>query len=133
MSEDLPLAEGGHLPADGSMAWVGEVSAPLSPAQVAEFRERFAETMRSGRGHQVIQPERLSPDEIRSLLRECVTVVAPGETLVLRFAPGSITDERHATYQRTLMEAAEQGGWPRMVVVQADEMAVAQAPEHGDG
>ena len=40
----------------------------------------------------------LAPGEIRQLLRECVTVVAPGETLVLR-CPESWTPEQAGMMQ----------------------------------
>jgi hypothetical protein len=50
---------------------------PLTDAEAAEFKERFAEAVRP-----------LTPDQIRQLLRECVTVVKPGEVLILRALEG---------------------------------------------
>jgi hypothetical protein len=66
----------------------------------------------------------LTPDQICHLLRECVTVVGPGETLVLRFAP-DVPVSRLAEYQIVLNAAHEHDGWPKVVVVAADELAVA--------
>jgi hypothetical protein len=48
---------------------VTEVS-EWTPEQAGEFRRAMAEA--------------LTPDQVRQLLRECVTVVKPGETLIVR-------------------------------------------------
>src|ERR1039457_1915326 len=48
----------------------------------------------------------LSPDEIRQLLRECVTVVKPGETLVVR-VPLTWTPDDVNRYSRTIGELNE--------------------------
>jgi hypothetical protein len=54
--------------------------------QVAEFGRLFDETMQQEpHSHRVLcQPPPLTPEQVRYLLRECVTVVGPGETLVIR-------------------------------------------------
>ena len=60
-------------------------STPMSDADAAEFRERFGEAMKDGRYQTTVLPPRfLTEDQVRQLLAECVTVVKPGETLVLR-------------------------------------------------
>jgi predicted SAM-dependent methyltransferase len=71
----------------------------------------------------VAAPDRtLSPDEARALLRECVTVVRPGETLVIRVPP-SWTAYQVQEYQ----EYADAAGLPfRVLVVMGDELAVAE-------
>jgi len=69
----------------------------------------------------------LSPAEIRSLLRECVTIVKPGETLILRcgryWTPNQVRE-----IQDMLDHAAE---WRELgftaLVVPADELGVAEA------
>lgn len=69
----------------------------------------------------------LTPDEARALLRECVTVVKPGETLVLRVPWG--TSPNHL---RELTDAlnCEWEGEPllpfRTVVVPGDGLGVVQ-------
>lgn len=62
-------------------------SVPLGDEEAARFKEEYDAAMRDF-GH---QPLRILPsvppltsDEVRYLLRECVTVVKPGETLVIR-------------------------------------------------
>ena len=57
--------------------------APMTDEQAAEFRERFAEVAAEYR-LTILPRSSLTEDEIRQLLRECVTVVKPGETLVIR-------------------------------------------------
>ena len=69
-----------------------------------------------------------SPDEVRALLRECVTVVRPGELLVIRVPYGTAADEARA-YQRVLESAREAWGISAVVVV-AEEFGV--IPAAGD-
>ena len=69
-----------------------------------------------------------SPDEVRALLRECVTVVRPGELLVIRVPYGTPADEARA-YQRVLESAREAWGISAVVVV-AEEFGV--IPAAGD-
>jgi hypothetical protein len=59
---------------------------PLTEAEEAQVRESAAEAARLGPMPPRIAPEppALSPAQVRYLLRECVTVVKPGETLVIR-------------------------------------------------
>lgn len=69
-----------------------------------------------------------TPDEVRSLLRECVTVVRPGEILVIR-VPYDTPWEDARSYQKVLDAAREAWGF-RAVVVTAEELGV--IPEAGD-
>ena len=121
-----------HTPLEEAAAAVAEgmaipVGMPMTEEQVAEFRERFAEAMRPFQ-HEVIEPDRLTPEDIRSLLRECVTVVAPGETLVLRLSE-SFTPSQAREWQDAL-NAGWDGGdpfWPfRVLVVIGEGLGVAQ-------
>jgi hypothetical protein len=67
----------------------------------------------------------LTPGEIRALLRECVTVVAPGETLIIRVKDWRPDQVRE--YQEALDGATQHLGWPKAIVVAGDEIGVAQA------
>jgi hypothetical protein len=68
--------------------------------------------------------EILSPDEVRQLLRECVTVVKPGETLIIR-----MHDNWTAAQMRELQDVLDSRELPfRTVVVTAAELGVAEAP-----
>jgi hypothetical protein len=67
------------------------------------------------------------PAQIRALLRECVTVVAPGETLIIR-AHRNWTPKQVGEYQRALDDAAEYLNLPfRAVALMGEEFAVAKA------
>lgn len=69
-----------------------------------------------------------TPDEVRALLRECVTIVQPGEVLVIRVPYGTPWEEARS-YQQALDTAREAWGF-RAVVVTAEELGV--IPEAGD-
>lgn len=70
----------------------------------------------------------LEPDEARSLLRECVTVVAPGETLVVR-----VSDWWTPKHTDEFMRYFDAQGFPfRMVLVPAEEFAVVRAGQASD-
>jgi hypothetical protein len=104
-------------------AWTGE--------QVAEFRKRLTEA--AGRRDLRIlpQPPPLSPDEVRCLLRECVTAVKPGETLVISsrdWTPSQIRE-----IQRILDAAHEDGTISfRVLALPGGELGVVQ-PESDEG
>ena len=56
---------------------------PMSDEETARFREDFEKAARQP--YRILSsPPPLTPDEVRYLLRECVTVVKPGETLIIR-------------------------------------------------
>ena len=77
----------------------------------------------------VIQPPPLTADEIRHLLSECVTVVKPGETLILR-VPWTTTPTQVRELQVVLDETTAWLELPfKALVVPGDELTVAQAPE----
>jgi hypothetical protein len=97
--------------------------------QVAEFGERFEALVAKGGALRVIpQQAPLTPDEIRSLLRECVTVVKPGEILVIRVPFGGITANQHREYAEHLEYYAEQHGIRAMIVL-GDELGVQEAAQ----
>jgi len=67
----------------------------------------------------------LSPVEVRHLLRQCVTVVKPGETLVIRL-PLETPPNQTAEYRAVLDQMRDAFGLTAVVVV-ADELGVMQA------
>lgn len=69
-----------------------------------------------------------NPAEVRALLRECVTIVGPGELLVIR-VPHATPYEEADAYQRVLDAARKEWGISA-VVVTADELGV--IPAAGD-
>ena len=69
--------------------------------QEAELAEAIGAALKAGpHEYKVIpRPPPLTRDEVRQLLRECVTVVGPGETLVIRgynWTPNQCRDIQHA-------------------------------------
>ena len=103
-------------------------SVPMTEAQAADFAERFKAAMADGsaRKLRILPPEPpLTKDQIRSLLRECVTVVKPGEVLVIR-APGDWTPGQLREYAEHLEYYAGEMGIRAMVVV-GDGLGVAEA------
>jgi hypothetical protein len=58
-------------------------SAPWTEAEQADFLVRYTEAIKQPPLILPLVPP-LTPEQIRCLLRECVTVVKPGETLVVR-------------------------------------------------
>ena len=99
---------------------------PLTEEQEAELRRAFDATMQPRAAHRVIQqPPHLSPDEIRQLLRECVTVVKPGETLVVRGTNWTPAQTREI--QQAMDEMHELGIVPfKALAVFGDELGVAE-------
>ena len=71
-------------------------------------------------------PPPLSPDEIRQLLRECVTVVKPGEHLILRI-PWSVTPTQVHELQDFATETAESLGLPfKVLILPGDGLAITE-------
>jgi len=103
--------------------------ARLTQPQLEEWRDRFQEQMASQDRHRlmVLPPvSSLTPDEMRDLLRECVTVVAPGETLIVRISP-DCTPAQVQEYQQRATEIAEhQGLGFKILVLPAEDLAVAR-------
>src|SRR5271166_1949931 len=115
------VAMAGHVAAD--MGIPAEM--PMTEEQVAEFRIRFAEAARHYEYRIIPQPPPLSPDEIRQLLSECVTVVKPGETLVIRGRDWTPMQTREI--QQVMDGLHEDGQVPfRALAVFGDELAVAE-------
>ena len=73
-----------------------------------------------------LEPPPLGPDEIRQLLRECVTVVKPGEILVLRCPEGARANEMDRLRRIATAQIGPDAGI-RVLVVPHLDMAVVEA------
>ena len=98
-----------------------------TPEQVAEFEHRFGETVRKHQIRWLPPGPLLTPELACELLRGCVTVVRPGEVLVVR-VPEPWTPDQAAEYQQWLNYEAGEAGIKALVVV-GEELGVA---EHQD-
>ena len=100
---------------------------PLTEAEETELRESIAEAAKLP--YRIIpQPPPLTPDEIRQLLRESVTVVKPGETLILR-VPWTTTPTQVRELQDSLTETEEYMEVPfKILVIPGDELTIAEQP-----
>jgi hypothetical protein len=98
---------------------------PLTEAEEAELRDSIAEAVKR---HDIrVIPQPLSPGEIRQILRECVTVVKPGETLILR-VPWTTGPNQVRELQDTLTAIREDMKAPfKVIVVPGDELTIAEA------
>ena len=101
----------------------------LTEAEQAGFIAAIAESRQRAR-HRILNAP-LAPDEVRQLVRECVTVVKPGETLVIRgrdWTPGQVRevqDWMDGDYESGRIDF-------RVLAVIGDELAVVK-PEASDG
>ena len=100
--------------------------------QVAEFKARFAEAAERHEMRLMPSPPTLEPGQVRHLLAECVTVVKPGETLVLRCPEGWTPEqaEEIAEHVRRWVKANEAD--IRVLVVPHLDMAVVQPETDAD-
>ena len=113
------------------MALAQPVTAEMTEEQAREFERDWQEAL-SKPQHLLVPPQHppLGEDEIRQLLRECVTVVKPGETLILRCGR-EWTPQQMREIQDMVDATAEWRGLGfKVLVVPADELGVAEAA-HG--
>ena len=88
---------------------------PLTAEQEAQLKRDFDETMRV-----------LTREQIRQLLRECVTVVKPGETLVVR-VPWRTTPTQVRELQQAIDDGADYLNLPfKTLVLPGDELGTAE-------
>jgi hypothetical protein len=96
--------------------------------QVKEFQRDLDAAMAKPLQYRVLSRPSLTEDEVRQLLRECVTVVRPGETLVIR-GDRNWTPMQVREVQDMLDGAAE---WRdlgfKVLVVPGEELGVAEPP-----
>ena len=105
--------------------------APLTEEEEAELRREFKETMRDKGpfAYRVLpSPPPLTPDEIRQLLRESVTVVKPGEILFFTPDDPNLTPTQLREIQDVIKWwLAENAPDVRVLVLPHGEMAAAGA------
>jgi hypothetical protein len=103
---------------------------PLTEDEAAEFRQRFEDAMKEPGPPRVMpQPPALTPEAIRTLLRECVTVIKPGETLIVR-VPWATPARTVYELGRVLHEQAEAAGAGfHTLVVPAAEIGAGEGPQ----
>ena len=106
------------------------VSAPpgnFSDAQVAELREALGAAMSGPYEHRILPSvPPLTPDQVRQLLRECVTVVKPGEHLILRI-PWTTTPTQVRELQDFVTDTAAWLDLPfKVLVLPGDELGIAE-------
>ena len=103
---------------------------PLTEEREAELRREFDETMPKAAGkpfrYRILpSPPPLTPDQVRQLLRECVTVVKPGEHLILR-VPWGTTPTQVRELQADLVKLTIWMDVPfKVLVLPGDELGVA--------
>ena len=100
----------------------------LTEEETAELKEQIAALQQEPFTHRVIPPPPpLTPEQIRQLLSECVTVVKPGETLVIRgrdWTPNQVRE-----IQQVMDALHEEGRIPfKALAIFGDELAVTEQP-----
>ena len=124
LEERVAALEARMAPMHLTFSSSGPAWEPLTEAEEAELREAIAEV--ANLPPRVIQPPPLTADEIRQLLSECVTVVKPGETLILR-VPWNTLPAQVRELQDALNDGIEYTQAPfKVFVVPGDELTVAE-------
>jgi hypothetical protein len=121
-----PLTPVEVVPGVTADGWIPP-SRALTDEEVADFRERFAAAAHDPH-HQLLPYWHLTPAEVRDLLRECVTVVKPGETLIVR-VPSSLTPAQSREYQDAMDSAIDY--WHlgfKALVLPAEGLGIVEAP-----
>jgi hypothetical protein len=106
----------------------------MSDEDVARFKEEFDAAMRDFRHQPRVLPPvpPLTAEEVRCLLRECVTVVKPGETLVIRDRNWTPNQAREL---QCAMDAVREDGRIgfKVLIVLGEELGVVQPDDSGKG
>lgn len=97
-----------------------------TPEQLADFERRRLERRSWPLVNFPPPAPALTPETAKALLRECVTVVSPGETLVVR-VPDTWTPQQAGEYQEHADIATASGriSFPVLVLI-GEELAVAK-------
>jgi hypothetical protein len=103
---------------------------PMTEEQTAEFRRLFDEAMQGRKPfayHVLPPPAPLTSDEIRQLLRECVTVVKPGEVLFFSCGDPNMTPVQMRELQEVFSAWLEyEAPDVKVLVLPHGEMGVAE-------
>jgi hypothetical protein len=102
----------------------------LTEAEKAGFVEALAEARERNRYRILNAP--LNPDEVRQLLRECVTVVKPGEVLFFRCPDDWTVQQARDLHECVRWWLDENAPTVKVMIVPDVEMAVVQ-PGAADG
>ena len=105
------------------------VSSPpgnFSDAQVAELQNALDDIAKNGPyTHRILpSPPPLTPEQIRQLLRECVTVVKPGEVLILRALEGWTPTQVRDVQEAAAMWLADNAPDVKALVIPPFEIAI---------
>jgi hypothetical protein len=104
----------------------------LTEEQAREFEREFQGALGRAQKLHILPPRQpLTEDEVRQLLRECVTVVRPGEVLILRVGPpGVFTPDQLREYQDSVTWWLDHNapGVQALVVIGEDGQIVRQEP-----
>ena len=102
---------------------MGALRRAIEAAYGPDWRDKIAVPRPAG--------DPLTKDEVRQLLRECVTVVKPGEVLVIRMGT-DVPREQALEYQVTLGDfLASHAPGVKVAIVCGDELGVAKAVTDG--
>jgi hypothetical protein len=104
---------------------------PMTDEQEAEWRRLFDEAMQARPFTYTVLPPApaLAPDEVRQLLRECVTVVKPGEVLVLRCPENCSPEQAETMQEHAAYWLADNAPGIRVMVVPHLDMAVMEGSD----
>jgi hypothetical protein len=96
----------------------------MSDEEATQFQREPEQAL--GKPYRILpQAPPLTPEQVRYLLRECVTIVKPGETLIVR-VPWTTKPSQLYEYQRVI-DSREGGEIPfKVLVVAGDELGTVQ-------
>jgi hypothetical protein len=105
------------------------VQGDWSPVEIAEFQQHWNDAAKRHRIAILPPPRWPTADELRQFLRDNVTIVKPGETLIIR-VPENWSPDQAVRYEDA-MNAADETGTPvlpfRTQVVAGLELGIAEA------
>jgi hypothetical protein len=103
----------------------------LTEEQAREFEREFQGALGRAQKLHILPPHQpLSQDDVRQLLRECVTVVKPGEVLVIR-VPGLTPEQLYEYNEAVKRWLGDLAPGVRSLVTIGEELGVAEAAASG--
>ena len=94
----------------------------MDPEQTAEFHAHLDDENLTGPYPE--PPPPLGPGELRTLLRECVNVVEPGDILIIRMPPGTRADSLRDLHDLVDVWLTHNSNGVRALLVPAEEIKV---------